>query len=296
MILFHLLSGKIVTLLLSAILATSGIMTAQEETSTINFEYFSIGTVWKETENGTELFRSIINDLVYLEYPDVFSLGQEGNCPLAMFNSDNNTPTSDNSFKTFQDSNLKGSFSEVEQYIESGGVNSVLTEVLGIDPADGYQLTMFASDDPIMYYYLMDGNESIATIVIWINIGQIAVRSEIYTADVDLTRDYGTIYIYPLDKDADFSSIEALTTFAFSFNPPIMCDEQDRLTVFETDYHQYLYCDGETEDSKTALFYPVTPDEMNKWVVIFMVAKESQIADNCYNRREEIIQSFQVLK
>lgn len=296
MIHFHSISKKIITLSLSVVLTVSGIFAVHAETPTVYFDYLSIGTVPKETANGVEMFYSINSNLIYLEYPNVFSLGQSGDCPLALFNSNNKTTTSDNGFKTFQDSNLKGSISQVARYIQSGGINSLLATALSIDPTAGYQLTLSESSDPIMYYYLTKDNETVATIVIWTNIGQIGIHSEILTTIVDWTRDYGNIYIYPIDRNADFSSIEALTAFAFSSEPPIICDEHDRLTTFETNYHQYLYCDGETEDFKTALFYPVTPDGQYKWVVIFMVAKESQIVDNAYNQREQIIQTFKVLK
>lgn len=261
-----------------------------------NFEHIDIGSAPQEGSSQQQSNRCITSDLFYIEYPSNFSFGTIDERPLAFYNSDNQKPASDNEFHTFQDSNLMGSDDEVANYVLSGGINKYLKDVLKTEITADYHYSALQRSDGILMFSLDSGGNNAATIVIWTSFGQLSIRNETRTAKIDWSGDYGKIMIFPFDDSVDFSSAEAIKAFAFSDEPPYITDETDQQFTYRTRHHEYLCCEGETEDSKVALYYPVTPAGKKKWMVAFEVSKKSQVSDNAFARREEIIGSFQALK
>ena len=68
-----------------------------------------------------------------------------------------------------------------------------------------------------------------------------------------------------------------------------------RRTV-QTEYHEFLCCETETDQQKMAFYLPVTPEGQQKWILLFSVSKDSQMEFNAYAIREDILKTFHSLK
>ncbi|GEM_PF-1890420 len=291
---------RIIAFLLSAILICGGMTQTAfaDEDEVLRFQHVSIGTLETVDRDGY-YYHCIYSDLYYIEYPGSFVYGQSRGTSQAFWHPDNQVATSDNEFKTFQDERLIGSADEIDAYVRAGGIQQYLTEVLAITSTDGYEFVEETKDNQsgILILRLTKDGETIASIIIWTNLGQLSLRSEIRTAYLNPLTDHGEILLYPVwDKDADFSSIEAIKEYIANDESAEDQLQYKNIAVFESEHHQYLSFELETTDRKMYCYIPVTPENNQKWILSFAVSKDSQVETNAYNIREDIVKSFQILK
>lgn len=290
---------RIIAFLLTAVLFCSSMILSAyaDEDDVLLFEHLSLGTLEKVDRDGYN-YHCIYSDLYYIEYPGSFSFGTRGTSQ-AFWHPDNQIQTSDNEFKTFNDERLIGSVDEIDAYVRNGGIQNYLTEVLPITENDQYQFVEVTKDSQngILIFRLMKGDELTGSIFIWTNYGHLSLRSEIRTYYMDPLTDHGEILLYPVwDKDADFSSIDAINAYLadntdFNNNPLYR-----NAAVYNAEHHQYVSFEMISTDRKIYCYIPVTPDTCQKWILAFAVSKDSQVETNAYNIREDIVKTFQILK
>jgi len=266
---------------------------ADQDKPTLQFQNLSIGTVYDKVGPDGYHYNCIYSDLFYIEYPGSFVFGQSGDVPIIFYDRNDQVSTSDNEFKTFQDDHLIGSAADVAAYITAGGINSYLQETLTFDISQGYTLVNASDDDyGVLYFLLVDkDNNTTASIIVWTSFGQISIRSEVRTAYTDPLTDHGTIALNPVWDDVDFSSVEALGNYVSSTSIPF-----NNITTVQTEYHEFLCCETETDQQKMAFYFPVTPEGQQKWILLISVSKDSQMEFNAYAIREDIIKTFHSLK
>lgn len=239
----------------------------------------------------------ILSDQIYIEYPGSWSLGTNGYCPLMMYKSTEAARTS-SSFEDFFDEKLSGTSAEVKQYVENGGINSYLQQVLGVPITDSYQLNLIEDEDIVLIYYLKQDGVTKASIVIW-TFGKLSIRAENVASTEDLTMSSGNIMLFPEWDSTDFSSMEAIQAYVDSGNleaclEPSLGASTWVTAPFQTENHTYLYCEGTNQLHNLAVYIPVTSGK--KWIAVFQSYKASQNSNNAYNLRDTYIKTFRLLK
>lgn len=292
----------LVCCLLSTVLLP-GLTYAEEQSAimpNIYFDYCSIGTVNDKTGSDGSPYHSLINDLFYIEYPGSWNFDSTVVRPIVFYNEDTiqKIIPSENA-KFFEDINLIGTEDDIDRYVKDGGINSYLNQVLGITDLSGY--TFVTQGDSSLVYTLEKDGDAIAYIVIWTATGTLFIQDERLGILFDPVKDTGYITIFPVWKNQDFSSIEAIQTFVDGGNlnvymEPCVGPVTWTTKTYETENHQYLLCEGITDKIKTTVYIPVISSEMKKWIVGFDVYKESQDTTNAYLIQEVIIKTFKVLK
>ena len=295
-------SAFLVCCLLSSALATVPALAAEPEDSslTVSFAYCSIKTIPDKTAPDGYPLRYLDNDLFYIEYPGSWSFGTSRICPVVFFNH-SEMPKTTHEFETFQDSALIGSEDEIDRYIQSGGLNQYLQQVLDISGLTGYQFDVQTKESAILVYSLKKDDETVASIIVWTSFGQVSIRDERPDVSVNPLRDYGNIMVMPVADAEDFSSHEAIQAYVDSgkLNVRLKLDPgmlSWTTKPFQTEYHSYLLCEGSCEFLNTSVYIPVTPPGTKNWMVSFDAFKESEITSNAYHIREDIIKTFKVLK
>lgn len=298
---------KLALLLAGCLLFTafsSGTAYAEEQSAVmpdIYFDHCSISPVLNKTGPDGYPYNSLINDLFYIEYPGSWSFGTDDACPIVFFD-DSNQQVTTHDFQTFEDSSLIGSEEDIDQYIKGGGINRYLNQVLGITDLSGFTFVIQNKSESILVYSLKKDGKTVASIIVWTIFGKLDIRDERAEVSFNPANDTGDIMVFPVWDSQDFSSIEAIQAFVSSGNLNAYMDPCEgpvtwtSIKAYETEHHQYLLCEGSSDAIKTAVYIPVVPSGMKKWIVGFDSYKESQNPMNAYQIREEIIQSFKVLK
>lgn len=288
--------------MLSSVPATIPVLAAEPADSalTVSFAYCAINSVPDKTGPDGYPLRYLDNDLFYIEYPGSWSFGTSKICPIVFFNN-SEMPKTTHEFETFQDSALIGSEDEIDLYIQGGGLNPYLQQVLNISDLAGYQFDVQTKESTILVYSLKKEEETVASIIVWTSFGQVSIRDERPEVSVNPLRDYGNIMVMPVADSEDFSSHEAIQAYVNSGKL------NERLKIepgvlswttkpFQTEYHSYLLCEGSCEFLNASVYIPVTPAGTKNWMVSFDAFKESEIASNAYRIQEDIIKTFKVLK
>lgn len=266
----------------------------------VYLDYLSIGTVNGKIGPDSRPLNYLNNDLFYLEYPGSWTLGTNDYCPFLLYNnSDYEYERTD--FRDFQDIQLRGEMADIKNYIEAGAIKTYLVQVLGRDLAPDEKLVLEEESDPILYYTLKKNKTSIASVIVWCNIGQVSIRSEIREVTMNPVTNQGKIMLIPEWDTTDFSSTESIRTFVDGGGMKPYLDyligtPTWNMSEYSTAYHQYLYCEGETATEKIAVFIPVTAKGNKNWVLCFQTYRASQAGINAFNMREEIVKTFQILK
>ncbi|MCI9283110.1 MAG: hypothetical protein HFG56_07460 [Lachnospiraceae bacterium] len=296
------LSSFLACCMLSSALAIVPAFAAEPADSapTVSFAYCAIHSIPDKAGPDGHPLRYLDNDLFYIEYPGSWSFGTNKICPIVFYNSSEiSKPTHE--FETFQDSALIGTEDEIDQYIQSGGLNSYLQQVLNISDLAGYRFDVQTKESTILVYSLKKEEETIASVVVWTSFGQVSIRDERSEVSMNPVRDYGKIMVMPVSDSEDFSSHEAIQAYVESgkLNERLKLDT-DILSwttkPFQTEYHSYLLCEGSCDFLNTAVYIPVTPTGMKNWMVSFDAFKESEINANAYRIQEDIIKTFKVFK
>lgn len=288
--------------MLSSVPATIPVLAAEPADSalTVSFAYCAINSVPDKTGPDGYPLRYLDNDLFYIEYPGSWSFGTSKICPIVFFNN-SEMPKTTHEFETFQDSALIGSEDEIDLYIQGGGLNQYLQQVLNISDLAGYLFDVQTKESTILVYSLKKEEETVASIIVWTSFGQVSIRDERPEVSVNPLRDYGNIMVMPVADSQDFSSHEAIQAYVDSGKL------NERLKIepgvlswttkpFQTEYHSYLLCEGSCEFLNASVYIPVTPAGTKNWMVSFDAFKESEIASNAYRIQEDIIKTFKVLK
>lgn len=284
-----------------AVLAAADTQQGEErEIPTVVFENLSIGT--DQNKNGPDgrPLKRIISDLFYIDYPSSWSFGQSDYCSL-MFYYQDPSETVSKEFQDFFDDNLNGDPDKVAQYVESGGINGYLKQVLGTTITSEYQLVSQYKEDIVLMYSLQKDGRTEASVVIW-TFGKLSIRVENISAPYNPSADYGDVLLFPETDDTDFTSIDAIRAYVeggnlnFYTEPFIGPEPSWAVSTYKTDFHEFYRCEGETDSHRVAVFIPVTPDSRKNWILVFETHKFSTISDNAYSLRESLAQTFQVLK
>lgn len=165
-----------------------------------------------------------------------------------------------------------------------------------------FQFETEQKGDTILVYNLKKDGHSVASIIIWTSFGQISIRSELSAVSFDPASDYGDIMVFPQWKTTDFSSEEAIRSYVAAgsltelLEPVTGSPAWNNISAFQTENHQFLYCEGESQSHQIAVYIPVTPADKEKWVLVFSASKGSQIPGNAFHIRGEIAKSFRVLR
>lgn len=266
----------------------------------VTFEYCAIDSVPGKIGPDGYPYRCLTNDLFYIEYPGSWYFGSNKFCPIVFFN-DSEVIKTTHDFETFQDPALIGTEDQVDQYIQGGGIRQYLQQVLNITDFSGCQFDIKTKEDTILMYFLTQGGETVASIVVWTSFGQISIRDERSSISMDPVRDYGHIMVMPALDSEDFSSVEAIQAYVDSgkLNSRLELGT-DVLTwttsPYQTEHHTYLACEGSCDFLSTTVYIPVTPAGTKNWMVSFQAYIDSEISYNAYRIREDIIKTFQVLK
>lgn len=289
------------SLLLSALtLAPVYAAESEEETPVVAFEYCGIDFVPDKKGPDGYPYRCLVNDLFYIEYPGTWSFGTNSLCPIVFFNHSEVTKTV-HDFETFQDAALIGTADQIDQYIQNGGLAQYLQQVLDISDLSEYTFYTQTREDSLLIYSLLKDGNTTASIVVWTAFGQVSIRDERSDISMDPKRDYGKIMVMPVWDTEDFSSVEAIQAYVDSgeLNSRLALDTSLLAWTtkpYHTDHHTYLLCEGSCEFLNVSVYIPVTPAGSKKWMVCFEAFIESEIPCNAYQIREDIIQTFKILK
>ncbi|MCI8269066.1 MAG: hypothetical protein HFG55_05330 [Lachnospiraceae bacterium] len=288
--------------MLSSVPAMIPVLAAEPADSalTVSFAYCAINSVPDKTGPDGYPLRYLDNDLFYIEYPGSWSFGTSKICPIVFFNN-SEMPKTTHEFETFQDSALIGSEDEIDLYIQGGGLNQYLQQVLNISDLAGYQFDVQTKESTILVYSLKKEDETVASIIVWTSFGQVSIQDERPEVSVNPLRDYGNIMVMPVADSEDFSSHEAIQAYVNSgkLNERLKIEPSVlswTTKPFQTEYHSYLLCEGSCEFLNASVYIPVTPAGTKNWMVSFDAFKESEIASNAYRIQEDIIKTFKVLK
>lgn len=267
---------------------------------TVYLEHLRIDT--QKQKNGPDSYplHWLDNDLFYLEYPGSWVMGANDYCPFSFYD-DSDYDYEKNEIQSFQDAQLEGTTANAENYIGTGGINRYIEQVLGRALTPEEHIVKEEVSDPILYYSLMRGSTDVATIIIWCNIGQVSIRSEVYDVAVNPVTNHGKIMLIPEWDTTDFSSVESIKAFVSTggmkpYMDYLVGDLTWNMSEYSTEYHQFVYCEGETEMEKIAVYIPVASGGKKNWVLGFQTYKASQTDVNAYKMKEEIVKSFKVLK
>lgn len=296
------LSTFIACSLLSALFLPAPLYAAEpeDESPVVSFEYCGIASVPDKTGPDGHPYRYLHNDLFYIEYPGTWSFGTSRICPIIFFNHSEVSKTV-HDFESFHDDSLIGTENQIDQYIQGGGIDSYIKQVLQITDTSGYQFDTQSKEDTILVYSLKKEGEAVASVIVWTAFGKLSIRDERSDISMDPVRDYGQIMVMPVSDSEDFSSIEAIQAYVDSgkLNGRLQVDNT-LLTwttkQFETEYHTYLLCEGSCDFLNVSVYIPVMPAGKKKWMVSFDAYKNSEITYNAYQIREDIMKTFHVLK
>ena len=304
----HLTPGRIASVLTAAAIAMAFAFPAlgepqqQEgrELPTLRFREMSLGKdMQRRGENGVP-YNRFISDLFYIDYPVFWYAGTDDYCPLMFYYKDPDTAVS-KEFVDFTDQNLNGDPAQVAAYVESGGINGYLQQVLGEPITSEYRLVPQEKEDIVLVYSLERNGRTEASIVVW-TYGALSIRDEIIYVSYEASKDKGSISIFPEWDETDFSSLDAIGAYIQSGNLNLILEPYLSVapvwtaSTYKTDYHDFYYCVGEADGQRIAVYIPVTPADHKNWIVIFDVDKNSKEAENAFDMRETFIQTFQALK
>ena len=289
------------TMMLSSFICSPAYATEPEEDNpVVYFDYCSIDTVPDKTGPDGYPYRCLINDLFYIEYPGSWTFGSNNITPIVFYDHSEITKTT-HQFESFQDSALIGTEDQIDQYIQSGGLNPYFQQVLNLTDFNGLTIYTQEKGDTILVYSLLQEGKTIASIVVWTSFGQVSIRDERSDISMNPVRDYGEILVMQVQDYEDFSSIESIQAFVNSgkLTSRLLFLENEitwNTTPYQTDHHTYLLCEGSCEFLNVTVYIPVVPAHSKKWMVGFQAFVGSEINYNAYKIREDIIKTFKVLK
>lgn len=296
------LSTSAAVSLLSSLLLITPLYAAEPEDQTpiVAFEYCGIASVPDKIGPDGVPYRYLHNDLFYIEYPGSWVFGTNSICPIVFYN-DSEVSKTVHDFESFHDTALIGTEDQIDQYIQGGGIDQYLKQVLQIQDTAGYQFDTQSKEQTILVYSLKKDGETVASVIVWTAPGKLTIRDERSDVSMNPVRDYGHIMVMPVSDSEDFSSMEAIQAYVDSgkLNDRLHLDTTYLTWTtkpFETEYHTYLLCEGSCDFLSTSVYIPVAPAGKKKWMVSFDAYINSEITYNAYQIREDIISTFQVLK
>ncbi len=263
--------------------------------------------------------KAFCSDRFYMEYPLDWYVGDTDACPMTFVPEWEEEASGQwiRDWREYFDDNLEGSIQEVQSYIEGGGINSYLEEVLKKPVSEGYELELRKEDsDWLLIYDLKKGEKEAAEIVVWCNLGKCMVRSWDVELNVDPLEDYGRIMVFQEWDTFDFSSRESIKAYIESadflyrlLGTALEEDVEDEIIRFTTGslttlYHDFVSVDvgimdiDLTEQLRQAVVYiPVSQPGQDNWVVVFEYFPGSLQEKGVANPqvREQVISTFVAL-
>ncbi len=270
------------------------------------------GKTWKH--------KAFCSDEFYMEYPWDWYVGSTDACPLTFVPEWENEASGEviRDWVDYFDENLEGSTGEVQSYIEGGGIDGFLEEVMGKPVTEEYEFTVREKDsDWLLIYDLKKGDKEMAEIVVWCNLGKISVRNWDVELTVEPQEDYGRILVFQEWDTMDFSSEEAIEAYVESadflyrlLGSALEEDVEHQIISFKkksvtTFYHTFVAVEVGIYDfnrperllRQAEVYIPVTALDQSNWVVVFESFPGSRREEGVANAqvRERVISTFVAL-
>ncbi len=271
-------------------------------------------------ERESHYHKAFCSDEFYMEYPYDWYVGSADASPLTFVPEWEEEASGEfiHDWAEFFDENLEGSISQVEAWVQDGGIDQYLEEVLGKPVPEEYEYVAREKDsDWLLIYDLKNGEAEAAEIIIWCNLGKMNVRNWEVELTVDPERDYGRILVFRERKAYDFSSAEAvreyMETGAFLYDllgAALEQNVEDKVISIEkgsftTLCHEFVCADIGIRDTdhpeqllrQASVYIPVTKPYQSNWVVVFESFPGSRQAKGVANQevRERVMSTFVVL-
>lgn len=277
-------------------------------------DYIRTGTTGRSYDH-----KAFCSDQFYMEYPWDWYVGSTDACPLTFVPEWEHDASGDSirDWVDYFDENLEGDVREVQAYIEGGGINRCLEEVIGKPVTEEYDLVLRESDsDWLLIYDLEKEGKEAAEVVVWCNLGKFSVRSREVELTVGPEGDYGRILVFQEWKDYDFSSQEAIKEYMESgdflyrlLGKALEEDVEEEIMSLNfrshtTPYHNFFcvdvgICDKDRPERllrQAFVYIPVTRPDQSNWVVAFESfpgARQDGVGSR--RMRERVISTFVVL-
>lgn len=264
--------------------------------------------------------KAFCSDQFYMEYPWDWYVGSTDACPLSFVPEWEEEESGQyiRDWEEYFDENLEGSLDQVQAYVEDGGINGILEEVIGSPVTEEYKLKLREEDsDWLLIYDLKKGEAEAAEIIIWCNLGKCNIRNWEVNLTVDPRKDYGRILVFKEWSVFDFSSKDGIKEYVESkdflyrlLGSALEEDMEDKIISFETGdfasfYHEFVCVEVEicgmdqTEQllRQASVYIPVTDSRQSNWVVVFESFPGSMQEEGVANplMRERVISSFVLL-
>lgn len=263
--------------------------------------------------------KAFCSDIFYMEYPSDWYVGTADSSALT-FVSEWEEEASSNVIHDWDESfdeNLKGDKAKVQEYIEGGGINEFLEEVIGKPMNKEYKLICQEQDseeDWLLIYDLKKEDKEAAQVIVWCNLGKVNARNQDIDLTVDPKDDYGRILVFEEWDEIDFSSADAIEEYVESedflyrlLGEALEEDMEQKIISFEkgsftSEYHEFVcvdvalcdYDNPEKVSRQAAVYIPITKPYNKNWVVVFETFPGSKQKENVYNSqvRERIMKTF----
>ncbi len=273
-----------------------------------------------ETQSQPIPHKAFCSDKFYMEYPYDWYVGSTSASPLTFVSEQEYRASSQviQDWKEYFDEKLQGDTTEVKAYIEGGGLNEYLEEMIGKPITEEYEFILREEEAGwLLIYDLKKGEKEAAEMVIWCNLGKMNMRNW----DVNLTfapeNDYGRILVFQEWDNCDFSTKKAITDYVESgvflyrlLGTALEMDVKKAITSldigsFTSDYHEFVCVDIGLYDQddptcllrQAAAYIPVTDTSHSNWVILFEAFPESRQKKGIFNRQvqKRVMSTFVVL-
>ncbi len=273
------------------------------------------------TADGQEYdHKAFCSNVFYMEYPWDWYVGATDASPLTFVPEWEEEASGGyiRDWAEYFDENLEGTTEEVQKYIEGGGINGYLEEVMGKPIGEEYELVLREKDsDWLLIYDLKKADKESAEIVVWCNLGKFSVRSWEVELTLEPEKDYGRILVFHEWKANDFSSKESIKAYVESadflyrlLGAAMEEDVKSQIIAFHTkpfnnQYHEFVCVEVELCDKddphkilrQAAVYIPITKPYNENWVIVFETFPGSRQRENVYYApvRERIMSTFVAL-
>lgn len=272
------------------------------------------------TERQFAYHKAFCSDVFYMEYPSDWYVGSTDASPLTFVPEWEEEASGQvfHDWAEYFDDNLRGSTRQVGTYIEGGGINGCLEEVMGKPVTEDYTWELREDDSEwLLIYDLKKGEKEAAEVIVWCNLGKFNVRRRDMELTVKPEADYGRILVFREWDTFDFSSEAAIREYAESgdflyrlLGKALEEDVENQILslapgTYTTPYHVFFALEiGLREKDRPEqllrqawVYIPVTRPGQSNWVVVFEAFPGSRQEEGVSSRkiRQQVMNTFVVL-